>query len=322
MNKLVKIILALAMTAAVMMFAKSNSRGRPDYFLYSENGYTFEMTTVPKGIEFTEETITLTVTPNLPDGSQLVFRRADQGIDKIDDLSSYRSQPMIRSDSVPHQFEITVTAGVKNNRFKYYFEVVDSTHNVLARFIAPADTPFDFRYIGAVPPYILAPHLIFIFATFFAVSMSAMSAIPLLFGSSTDTYPAARWLFWSMLFSFMGCYPFGIPMNWYAFGGGWEGVPFGTDATDNKTQLMFVYLAYAWLAGLGSFLRGRKGRDLYSPRAYGLVTLGGLIVTLAIYAIPHSIQFSPALTYSVCYGFIGLVFLLYVTGYVRTGKHA
>ena len=109
-------------------------------------------------------------------------------------------------------------------------------------------------------------------------------------------------------------------MNWYAFGGGWEGVPFGTDATDNKTQLMFVYLLYAWLAGLGSFFKGKKGRDFYSPKTYGLVGMGGLVVTFAIFAIPHSIQFSKALTYSVCYGFIGLVVLVYVIGYVRAGK--
>lgn len=320
MNKIVKISLALVMTAAVMMFARATSRGRPVDHVHIENGYSFSMTTVPKGIEFTEETISLSVTPAPPEGGVVVFRRAEKGRDDIDDLSSYSSLPMVVSGATADQYETVVKAGAKAGRFKYYFDLVDVDQKLLARFTDENKTSFDFRYIGAVPIYVLGPHLLFIFATFFAVSMAALSALPLVTGRTTDCYPAARWLFWSVVFSFLGCYPFGIPMNWYAFGGTWEGVPFGTDATDNKTQLMLVYLVFAWLAGLGSFYKLKEGRDLYAPRTFGLVGLGGLCFTLLIYAIPHSIQFSAGLTYAVCYGFIGLISFIYLIGYVRAGK--
>ena len=41
------------------------------------------------------------------------------------------------------------------------------------------------------------------------------------------------------------------------------------------------------------------------------------LVMLLIYMIPHSIQFSASLTYTVCYGFIALVLILYVNGLFR-----
>jgi ABC-type Fe3+-siderophore transport system permease subunit len=119
------------------------------------------------------------------------------------------------------------------------------------------------------------------------------------------------------VFCFIGGYPLGMPMNYYAFDGLWEGVPFGTDATDNKTQLLFVYLLFASLATLGSFSRGRWGRDLFAPRTLGWIGLGSFGVMLFIYLIPHSIQFSARFTYAFCYTWIGVVAALYVLGVLR-----
>ena len=151
--------------------------------------------------------------------------------------------------------------------------------------------------------------------------MAALSSLELLSGKTTDIYVTARWVFWSVVLTFLGGYPFGIPMNWYAFGGTWEGVPFGTDATDNKTQIILVYLLYGWFAGMKTFSKGKCGKDIYSPKTYGWVGgIGGLLVTLAMFAIPHSIQFSAGLTYSVCYGFPAILLIIYMLGYGKAGK--
>ena len=74
--------------------------------------------------------------------------------------------------------------------------------------------------------------------------------------------------------AFLGGYPVGFAMNWYAFGVLWEGVPFGTDATDNKTQLLFVYLLFLTLATLGS-LRGRPGRWMPCPGSHASLRPAG-----------------------------------------------
>jgi len=111
-------------------------------------------------------------------------------------------------------------------------------------------------------------------------------------------------------------------MNYYAFDTVWEGVPFGTDATDNKTQLIFVYLIFMNLITLGSLTKGKLGGDKFSPTVLGLYGIGAFFVMLAIYLIPHSIQFSPGLTKLVCYSFIGLMALLYIYGLAVGKKNA
>jgi ABC-type Fe3+-siderophore transport system permease subunit len=94
-------------------------------------------------------------------------------------------------------------------------------------------------------------------------------------------------------------------------------VPFGHDATDNKTQLLFLYLLFATLAGAGSLSRGRWGRNLWSAKTLGWLGMASFAVMLFIYLIPHSIQFTPAFTYAFCYSWIGLIALAYLVGLAR-----
>jgi ABC-type Fe3+-siderophore transport system permease subunit len=183
--------------------------------------------------------------------------------------------------------------------------------------MAEDGAPFFLRYIGEVPMFILLSHILFIFATVFFVAMATVHAFRVI-GCGEGLAPMAKYLFWAMVCCFMGGYPFGIPMNWYAFGGTWEGVPFGTDATDNKTQLLFVYLVFASLATLGSLTGGKIGRDLFAPKTLGVIGVGSFAVMLFIYLVPHSIQFEPGFTYAFCYTWTGIVAALYVLGLLKS----
>jgi len=302
----------------VMLYvARNNSRGRPEYFSHQENGYEFEYNTVPKALEFTKATIPMTIRGNLDDNIRPVFRRSHQGAD-IDRLAAYDYRIMEPCDSASDCYQTEVEAGEKNGRFYYYIEIADSMGAVQATFTEPDGTPFMFRYIGAVPVAITLTHIVLIFATVFFISLGTIKSFSII-GGSTDTKPLAKYAFLAALCAFLGGYPFGIPMNWYAFGSLWEGVPFGTDATDNKTQLLFVYLLFVVLASFGS-LRGKPARDIFSPKVLGWFGVGSFAVMLFIYLIPHSIQFSPTLTYAFCYSWIGVVALIYVLGRFRTGR--
>ncbi len=316
--KVVKIIVALVLTLAMLYVARNNSRGRPEYFEHQKNGYTFQYNTVPKGTEFTQATIPLTIKGQFDDNIEPVFRRSQPGnIDK-DILSTYLTMPLNPCDSAADCFYTEVTAGKKNDRFFYYYEVVDSTGAVMATFTQPDGSPFMFRYICYVPLSILITNVALIFATVFFISLGMVSSFSLVRGG-LNVKPLAKYSFLAAACAFLGCYPFGIPMNYYAFDGFWEGVPFGTDATDNKTQLLFVYLIFLTLATLGS-LRGNPDRNFYSPKALGWFGIASFAVMLFIYLIPHSIQFSPALTYSFCYSWIGVVALLYIYGRVKAAQ--
>lgn len=318
--KLIRIVLAVVLTATLLYIARTNSRGRPEHLLMTDNGYTFETTTVPKGV--VQEKVTFTVTIDGPLDSTVVpvIRSSKFGQDQSTPIYQYKTTPLMLVDSLTGRYSHEVTAGRKGDRMWYYFEVRDLSGGLRARFIRSDDRPFVLKYVGEVPPWILITHVFFMFATVFFIVLGSLFGIDLIRGATQATSMARSYL-WAVLCAFLGGYPIGFLMNWYTFGGVWEGVPFGTDATDNKTQLLFVYLVFVTLASLSSLTRGRFGVDIFSKKALGWAGATGLAVMLGIYLIPHSIQFSPGLTKTVCWSFIGLVAAIYVGGLWRTLKN-
>jgi hypothetical protein len=65
-------------------------------------------------------------------------------------------------------------------------------------------------------------------------------------------------------------------MQHQAFGQWWTGVPFGWDLTDNKT----VIAVAAWIFAAWQLRGGRHAR---------VAVLLACLVTLAVFAIPHSV---------------------------------
>lgn len=316
--KILRVVIAVLLTAALLFVARTTSRGRPEFITHTENGYTFEMTTVPKAIEHAMATIQLKITGQMGPGVKPMFRQSKFGQDKTTPLHKYGSLPLLVEDSAAGLYYTNFSTLARGERFHYYFEIRDGTGGLRATFTPEEGKPFVFKFIGEVPSYVIGPHIFLMFAAVFCVVMAFLHSFKLLSGG-TDAHPLTRYIFLSVVVSFLGCYPWGIAMNYYAFNVIWEGVPFGTDATDNKTQLLFLYLVMVWLVSLGSLTKGKR-RDLYPPKTLGWFGVIAFVLLLAIYLIPHSIQFSAAFTYSVCYGFIGVVALTYLVGLIKTLK--
>jgi hypothetical protein len=320
--KIVKILVALVFTLILLYIARTNSEGRPKYYTFEENGYTFEMTTVPKAPELGIAHIPIKITG--PSDSNLVYRirTSKFGQDADTELRQFGNTPLTASDSIAGLYHVDLSTGAKGGKLYYYFEVRDKVGGYRAGFTMPDGKPFMLKYIGAVPAWIVITHILFIFATVFFVVLASIQAVQVI-RTSQGIRPMAILLLLATIVTFIGCYPFGFPMNYYAFGTIWEGVPFGTDATDNKTQLIFLYLLMVTLLNAAALAKGKEESGLYSPRVRGWLGAGSFVLMLAIYLIPHSIQFSPELTKTVCWSFIGLLALVYVGGLVskaRTGK--
>jgi len=314
--KYLRIALAFIITLAMLYIARTNSKGQPEVFESTVDSVSFNMISVPKALENTTARISLEVYGIADSNATLQFRHTEV---KNAPAERFELTTMQRGrfESDKASFYTDVQAKARGGKLYYFFELVDSAGATIAAFKQEDGAPFLFKYIGEVPMFVLIAHLIFIFATVFCVAMATVHAFPLIAGG-TNTRPLAVFMFWAAVTCCLGCYPFGIPMNYYAFDCYWEGVPFGTDATDNKTQLLFVYLLFAALTALGSLTKGRFGRDLYGPRGLGWVGFSAFGAMLFIYLIPHSIQFSPGFTYAFCYSWIGLVALAYVISLVRS----
>lgn len=130
----------------------------------------------------------------------------------------------------------------------------------------PADSPVLIRFRNDVPAGILIPHILFMFAAMlFAV-------YTLLLVVSRKKY--GLWLIIAAITLFIGGFILGPLVQHVAFGPWWTGFPFGTDLTDNKTLISFLF----FLAAL-STLKWKHNK---------WVTALAVLVMLAVFTIPHS----------------------------------
>lgn len=132
----------------------------------------------------------------------------------------------------------------------------------------PAARPAVIRFRGDVPPWILIPHILFMF-----LAMLLSTRAGLEFFNPKPGFRRLAW--WTLATLFVGGLVFGPFMLHYAFGGWWGGFPVGTDITDNKTLIAFL----GWLAAALAASR------LKQPKWW--VAFAALLM-LVVFLIPHS----------------------------------
>ncbi len=146
-------------------------------------------------------------------------------------------------------------------KLEYYLLLQDGNIKI------PKEGPVVIRFKGAVPKYILIPHIFFMF---FAMMISTLAGIMAL--AKVSRYKLYGKIAFILLL--IGGMVLGPLVQKYAFGELWTGVPFGWDLTDNKTLIAVIFwlIAYA-----GNLKKERRG-----------LTILAAIVLLAIFSIPHS----------------------------------
>ncbi len=125
------------------------------------------------------------------------------------------------------------------------------------------------RFKGAVPKTVLFPHILAIFLGMLWSSRAGLEAL-------TGGTALQRQVWTTLVLLVIGGLLLGPVIQKLAFGSFWTGWPLGDDLTDNK-------LAVAAAAWLVAALRCRNGGGR------GAV-LAAAVVTLAIFAIPHSLH--------------------------------
>lgn len=130
--------------------------------------------------------------------------------------------------------------------------------------------PAILRYKGSVPPVILVPHIVFMFL---AMLFSIRTGFEALFIRKKPYILSL----WTIIFLVAGGLILGPIVQKFAFGAYWTGWPLGTDLTDNKTAVAFIF----WLIAV---LVLRKNRQ---NRVWPIIAS---IILLTIYIIPHSMM--------------------------------
>jgi len=129
------------------------------------------------------------------------------------------------------------------------------------------------RFKGDVPVWVLIPHVA---AMFFGMLFSTRAAMAALFGGN-----ARMWGYWTVALLVVGGFVLGPVVQKLAFGEYWTGIPWGYDLTDNKTLIA----GGAWILAATQLRGGRHAR---------LAVVAATVVTMVVFAIPHSVWGSQA----------------------------
>ncbi len=192
--------------------------------------------------------------PNLEISGDLIFKRYRSH----DDWSRI---PMQRSgDSLISVIPRQPAAG------KVMYQIEVHSPNLEPQMLT--ETPVIMRFRGPVPAYVLIPHIFFMF---FAMLLSSRTGLEAAVGK-----PSLRPLtYWTIGLLTLGGMILGPIVQKFAFDAYWTGWPFGTDLTDNKTAVAWIFwLVAAWR------LHGKNGRWW---------VVAASLVTLIIFLIPHSL---------------------------------
>jgi hypothetical protein len=128
--------------------------------------------------------------------------------------------------------------------------------------------PVTIRFKGDVPTPVLVIHVIAMFGGMLIATRAGLE----FFAKEPRYLP---FVLWTLGLLFVGGLILGPIVQKYAFGEYWTGWPYGADLTDNKTAVAW----FAWLAALWGVKRTSRP---------GWWVLAAAIITLVVFAIPHS----------------------------------
>jgi hypothetical protein len=156
---------------------------------------------------------------------------------------------------LPHQ----LPAG----KLMYYIKLTDKNGT---KYLSKNE-PVIIRFKGAVPAYVLIPHVIFIFLAMLLANITGLFAVFKI--PKFKPYTVITFILITL-----GGMILGPVVQKFAFLEYWAGIPYGWDLTDNKLLIAFL----AWLI---AFILNRKKGNRTS-------VIIASVITIIIFSIPHS----------------------------------
>ncbi|PKK84218.1 MAG: hypothetical protein CVT49_04425 [candidate division Zixibacteria bacterium HGW-Zixibacteria-1] len=209
------------------------------------------------------------LTTNVTDeDARMEIKVADLNISGEMKFKRYKSHDDWSVESLAREGEnliVTVPKQRPAGKVMYQVSLIDAG----GRRYELTDEPVVIRYKGAVPKFIIFPHIIIIFMGMLLATRAGLEAL----AKGAKTYSLT---IWTTILLVVGGLIFGPLLQKFAFGEYWTGWPVGHDLTDSKTAFAVLF----WLIALWRSRGEGKGRFWIILAA---------IVTLIVYLIPHSV---------------------------------
>lgn len=246
MKKYVYWILAIVITLVLSIYQRMTGPTHPKSVAIELNGESYKVKLPRSGVQ-KDEIVKLKSLPKNTH-AQLHYRRYPTS-------DNYTTVDFVWSDEM---LQASLPVQPVAGKLQYYITVGEKDYL--------ADEPIVIRFRNDVPASILVPHILLMFASMLFAVYTLMLVI------TRREY--AKWLKITVATLFVGGFVFGPLVQHVAFGPWWTGFPFGTDLTDNKTLLSFLFFVAA-LATL---------KWKYNKWMVGLA----VVFMIAIFSIPHS----------------------------------
>ncbi|HVP37233.1 MAG TPA: hypothetical protein VMT04_09585 [Terriglobales bacterium] len=285
--KFFKYILAFVLTVVLLGIARHLALRIPQFMESSSNGVELSHTTVTEKVGSGDvQIIANLVNPSSDENYSLyLFYKIGKGESQF---TSLKMQPV---EGTNDQFSAVIPSQPKGKRAYYYLSLSDSQGKkilTLPEKIDLLNNPFLIKFKGKVPPYVIVPHVLFMFASVFFVFLVMFASWEILWGKDSLRKLSLDSL-WALILSFVGGVPLGILMTSLTFGETWGGFPVFTDITDSKTSILIFYWLIFVILIKGSAFKKDKTKNLLPDKILAWFGILGYILTLAIYLIPHSI---------------------------------
>lgn len=246
MKKSVCWLLAILITLVLSIYQRMTGPTHPKSVTVELDGESYKIKLPRSGVQ-KDEIVTLKDIPQNTN-AQLHYRRYPTSEDYI--TVDFEWKDNVWQANLPVQ----PVAG----KLQYYITVGGKDYQ--------ADEPILIRFRNDVPAMILIPHILLMFASMLFAVYTFLLVI------TRKEY--RKWLKITVVTLFVGGFIFGPLVQHAAFGPWWTGFPYGTDLTDNKTLISFLFFVVALAT-----LKWKYNR--------WVVALAVLLM-VAIFTIPHS----------------------------------
>ena len=280
-----RITLSFILALVVMFYSRELSLRKSVFLVVQKEDIRIEHLTVTDKIGPGDVRIEAKITTPQPYqdyAKKLFYKIGDEDYQPVDFVSE---------GDLAYQFVAHIPAQEKGKRGYYYIIVEDEEGNkvTLPDRIESIDPPFMLKFKGEVPVMVVISHVLGMLAGLFFAFLAFFSALDILFGKDV----LGR-LGFSVSFSaisvFIGGMLVGGLMTNYTFGGYWEGIPIGWDITDNKTLIILLYWLIMSILMKGTIFKKDEEFNLLRPKSLAIFTLTGVLLTILLYIVPHSIR--------------------------------
>jgi len=283
-----RIILSLVLALALMWVSRELSVRKRVFLVIQRGDVRIQHLTVTDKIGPGDVKIEAKITaPYTPESySKKIFYKIDNGA-----YQSIDFMPETVAQNPNPDFYAFIPAQEKGKRIYYYIIVEDGLANklTLPDKIESVEPPFMIKFKGEVPLVIVLGHVLGMLAVLFFVFLALFFAIDIFTGKD-----ALKWLAFSISGAFIsvcfGGVVFGGLMTNYVLGGFWEAVPFGWDITDNKTFIFLLYWLFMLILAKGTVFKRDESFNLLKPKSLAGFAIVGVLLTVLLYLVPHSVR--------------------------------